>query len=109
MSEEWDERARGPRMSTVAGRTIWKYQMPVLERFIMQLPQDAEVIRVADQGGLLWLWAVVDTEAPLMDRRFYAIKTGAPVPEGALTYLGFVAINIQQELGLYIFEEEEPL
>lgn len=105
-SVDWDERARGPRMSKTTGRTIWKYQMPVQERFVMALPQDAQIIRVADQGGMFWLWAVVDTEAPLEERLFHAVKTGAPMPENRnLVYHGFCAVHIQQELGLYIFEE----
>lgn len=104
---EWDERARGPRMSKTVGHTIWKYQMPVAEKFIMALPKDAEVIRVEDQGGMFWLWAIVDTEAPIEERTFYGVKTGAPMPDtkGELTYHGWCAIHVQQELALYIFEE----
>lgn len=107
-SVDWDERARGPRMSQTEGRTIWKYQMPVQERFIMKLPQGAEIIRMADQGGMFWLWAVVDTKAPLEERLFHAVKTGAPMPASdRLTYRGYCALHIQQELGLYIFEEKQ--
>lgn len=102
----WDERARGPRMSNVKGKTIYKYQMPVQEEFIMRLPLGAVIIRMADQGGMLWLWAIVDTEQPLVERKFHAFKTGAAIPEHlCLIYRGFVAIYIQQELGLYIFED----
>ena len=101
----WDERARGPRMSQVTGRTIWKYQLPVLEEFILEMPKGAEIIRIADQGGMLWAWAVVDTEAPLEARRFLAFKTGAAMPDSNLRYLGWAAIHIQAELALYFFEE----
>lgn len=103
---EWDERARGPRMSNVEGRTIHKYPVPVLERFIMRLPRGAIPIRVADQGGFLWMWCAVDTRAPLEERRFHAYKTGAAIEEGVkLSYIGWAAIHIQAELALYIFEE----
>jgi hypothetical protein len=104
----WDERARGPRMTAVVGKTIWKYQLPVLERFILRLPEGAEIIRIADQGGMLWAWAVVDTEAPLVERSFRAFKTGVVMPEPedvTLTYLGWAAIHVQMELALYFFEE----
>lgn len=102
----WDERARGPRMSKVVGKTIWKYQLPILERFVLRLPEGAEIIRIADQGGMLWAWAVVDTTAPLVERTFRAVKTGAAMPNDVgLTYLGWGAIHIQMELALYIFEE----
>lgn len=103
---EWDERARGPRMSNTQGLTIHKYQLPVLERFVLRLPQGARPIRIADQGGMLWMWCVVDTRAPFEERRFHAYKTGAEIdPTAKLTYIGHAAIHIQAELALYIFEE----
>lgn len=104
-ADQWDERTRGKKMSNAAGRVIFKYHMPVLERFTMRLPTGAEIIRVADQGGMFWLWAVVDTSVPDEERHFVAVKCGANVPDGNLRYIGFCAIFVQQELGLYIFED----
>lgn len=102
---EWDETTRGPRMSPDTGKIIFKYQMPVLESFSMELPQGAEIIRMADQGGMFWLWAVVDTDLPAETRNFMAFKTGAAIPrEPDLRYIGFCAVTVQMELGLYIFE-----
>ena len=55
---------------------------------------------------MFWLWAVVDTRQPDEERRFVSVKCGANVPEiPGLLYLGFCAIHVQQELGLYIFED----
>lgn len=103
--DQWDESLRGKKMSDSSGRVIFKYQMPVLERFTIRLPKGAEIIRMADQGGLFWLWAVVDTNAEDEPREFVAVKCGANVPEiPGLIYRGFCAIFVQQELGLYIFE-----
>lgn len=106
--DQWDEKLRGKKMSNNTGRVIYKYQMPVLEKFTMKLPQGAEIIRVADQDGMFWLWAVVDTEVPDETRNFVAVKCGAKVPDGDLKYIGFCAIFVQQELGLYIFEDLTP-
>jgi hypothetical protein len=107
-ADQWDTALRGPKMSTTTGRTIFKYQMPVLEQFTMKLPKGAHVIRMADQGGMFWLWAVVDTTEPDEDRHFVAVKCGAPVPSTPpnvqLVYVGFCAVHVQMELGLYIFE-----
>lgn len=106
MLDQWDEKLRGPRMSNTTGLTIFKYQMPVLEEFTMDLPAGAQIIRVQDQDGMFWLWAIVNTEAPNEVRKFRAFKTGAPIPDGlTLQYIGFCAIFVQMELGLYIFEE----
>jgi len=105
MTDAWDEAVRGPRMSEATGRVIFKYQMPVLEQFSMTLPAGAEIIRMQDQGGMFWCWAVVNTEAPNEERHFMAFKTGAAMPDNVnLRYVGFCAVFVQMELGLYIFE-----
>lgn len=103
--DQWDEATRGRKMSDATGLVIFKYQMPVMERFSMMLPRGAEIIRVADQSGMFWLWAVVSTDEPDEQRNFVAVKCGANVPPGDLRYVGFCAIFVQQELGLYIFED----
>jgi len=105
-ADQWDDNSRGPKMSSVRGSTIFKYQMPVLEQFEMKLPKGAQIIRMNDQDGMFWLWAVIDTEAPDEIRKFRAFKTGAEIPKNLnLAYIGFCAVFVQMELGLYIFEE----
>ena len=105
MTDQWDEKTRGPKMSKDCGRIIFKYQMPVLEDFEMELPEGAEIIRMEDQGGMFWLWAIVNTDAPNEKRVFKAFKTGAKIPSDMdLKYIGFCAVFVQMELGLYIFE-----
>jgi hypothetical protein len=108
--DQWDESLRGKKMSDTTGRVIFKYQMPVLEQFTMTLPIGAEILRVQDQGGMFWLWAMVNTEVPDEVRNFRAFKCGGKIPEdtGILRYIGFCAVFVQQELGLYIFEEFTP-
>lgn len=104
--DQWDEKTRGQKMSSVTGRTIFKYQMPVLERFTMKLPRGAKIIRMADQGGMFWLWAEVRTDAPDEERTFWAFKCGGQMPDDVnLQYIGFCAVFVQMELGLYIYEE----
>lgn len=104
--DQWDEATRGKKMSSSTGRVIYKYQMPVLERFIMQLPAGAQIIRMADQGGMFWLWAVVDTNVPDETRTFHAVKCGGKMPDiENLVYVGCCAVFVQMELMLYIFEE----
>ncbi len=107
--DQWDESLRGMKMSSTTGRVIFKYQMPVLEQFTMRLPVGAEIIRMEDQDGMFWLWAVIDTNVPDEDRKFWAFKTGGKMPDNVpLKYIGFCRIFVQMELGLYIFEEVAP-
>jgi hypothetical protein len=106
MMDQWDVKLRGEKMAKAADRTIFKYQMPVKERFTMMLPQGAEILRMEDQDGLFWLWAIVRTGVPDEPRNFYAFKTGGKIPEDlSIRYVGRCAIFIQMELMLYIFEE----
>lgn len=108
-SDQWDESTRGKKMSDATGRVIYKYQMPVIEQFTMKLPKGAEIIRVADQDGMFWLWAVVRTDVEDEERKFWAFKTGGKIPDGLnLRYVGFCAVFVQMELGLYLFEEVPP-
>lgn len=107
LNATWNESTRGPRMSEATGKVIFKYQMPVLEQFTMDLPVGAQIIRMQDMDGFFWLWAVVDTNAPMEKRHFRAFKTGAKIPDDFDTshYVGFCAVFVQMELGLYIFED----
>lgn len=105
-ADQWDEAVRRKKMSAAKGKVIYKYQMPVLEHFTMKLPKGAEIIRMEDQGGMFWLWAIVDTEVEDEERSFYAFKCGGEIPRHLkLKYVGFCAVHVQMELGLYIFEE----
>lgn len=109
--DQWDEALRGKKMSTQEGWTIYKYQMPIKEEFTMELPEGAKILRVEDQDGMFWLWALVDIRKQDTTRYFRAFKCGAPIPDDVdpknLEYLGFCAIFVQQELALYIFEEKK--
>ena len=104
--QEFDTALRGNIMSGNSGNRIWKYQMPVAEKFTLNLPKDAQIIRMAGENGLLWLWAVVDTDAPLQERHFEAFKAGGTMPDDLTCHVfrGMAAIFIQAELMLYIFE-----
>jgi hypothetical protein len=106
--DSWDEATRGPRMANPTGRAIFKYPIPALEQFDLFLPIDAQIIRIDHIDGFTWLWAVVDLRADKERRRFRAFKTGATIRDDFDTshYLGFYPINVQQELGLYVFEEK---
>jgi hypothetical protein len=55
---------------------------------------------------MFWLWAVVQTDVPDEERLFWSFKCGSKIPDELnLRYTGFCSIFVQQELGLYIFEE----
>jgi len=87
-------------------KVIYKYSLPVQEKFTIELPTGADIIRVDDVDGKFWLWAIVDNEAPLTPRHVECYKTGQPIetPLADLKYLGSCKLFIMQELCLYMFE-----
>lgn len=105
-NDSWDESTRGPKMALIEkpSKTIWKYPIPILEDFEIELPEGAQIIRFANENGFLFLWAVVSPDNKLQKRRIRAFKTGAEMPTENLAFLGYAPIYIQAELMLYYFE-----
>jgi hypothetical protein len=90
-------------------KAIHKYVLPFMERATVQMPAGALVIRVDGLDGFLFLWAVVDTDQPMVEREFLLFKTGAAMPDDILqsySYLGCGAIFVQMELMMYVWEAD---
>ena len=92
-------------------KAIYKYSLPVQEKYGIELPEGAKIIRVEDVDGLFFLWAIVDTETEVKEIRhleFY--KTGQPIetPLENLVMIGTCKLFIMQELCLYVFENIKP-
>lgn len=92
---------------------IFKYELPVKEKFVIDLPKGAKLIRAEDVDGKFWLWAIVDdrdgVERELRYLEFY--KTGQPIltPVEDLVFIGTCKLFIMQELCLYVFENINPV
>lgn len=93
-------------------KAIYKYPLPVQEKYVIELPQGAEIIRAEDVAGLFFLWAIVDTdpETPKESRYLEFYKTGQPIETSIadLHYIGACKLFIMQELCLYVFENTGP-
>jgi len=89
-------------------KAIFKYPIPTKEKYTIELPKDALIIRVDDVDGLFFLWEIVETdeEHPKEKRCLEFYKTGQPIntPLERLNYLGTCKLFIMQELCLYVFE-----
>lgn len=88
-------------------KAIHKYQLGMAEKASVTMPQGAAIIRVDGIDGFLYLWAVVDTDAPMVRRDFLLFKTGAPMPDNIMVthrYLGCGGIFVQMELMMYVWE-----
>lgn len=91
-------------------KKIFKYRLPFMEVATIEIPVGAQVIRIDGLDGALWLWAIVDPEAPVETRTFHLFKTGAEMPDdiNSFIYLGCGAIFIQMQLMMYVFERIAP-
>lgn len=90
-------------------KAIHKFQLGMAEKASVMMPEGALVIRVDGIDGFLCLWAVVDTEAPMVKRDFLLFKTGAAMPDDILqnyNYLGCGGIFVQMELMMYVWESD---
>lgn len=71
-------------------RTIYKYEIPVDDRFTLELPNFAEILAFGQQGGTPMIWALVDPELTKLRRTFVLVGTGNPVPDDVIAenYIG---------------------
>ncbi len=87
---------------------IFKYAIPTKEKYAIELPKMAQIIRVEDVDGLFFLWAIVNTDEGVeTEKRFLEFyKTGQPIetPLSSLMFIGTCKLFIMQELCLYVFE-----
>jgi hypothetical protein len=94
-------------------KKIYKYSLPVQEKYTIELPKGALIIRVGDVDGLFFLWAIVDTDEGIETekRRLEFYKTGQTIetPLQHLLFLGACKLFIMQELCLYVFENINPI
>jgi hypothetical protein len=57
-------------------KTIFKYQLDVVDTQVLKLPKNADIFSAQFQGDQLCVWGLVDTEAELEDREFRIFGTG---------------------------------
>jgi hypothetical protein len=60
----------------VSVRAIWKYAVPAIDRFTIDMPEGGEVLTVQVQRGDVNLWARVDPKATKVQREFFVVGTG---------------------------------
>lgn len=67
---------------------VWKYQVPQVNQFTLEMPENARVLTLQLQYGAPVLFAAVNTESPLVKRRFGIIATGTSVEFKLPKYVG---------------------
>jgi hypothetical protein len=62
---------------------IYKYDLGGLDHRKVLMPQGARVLSCGKQGNSIMVWAVVDSAAPTVIRRFFVTWTGRLIEEGS--------------------------
>lgn len=84
-------------------KTIWKFELP--SGGITKMPANAEVLCVQSQNGNPCLWALVNSDEPMVEMRYFKVYgTGHSIPENPGKYIG----TFQLQSGAFVFHVFEP-
>ncbi len=83
---------------------VWKYTLPMDDTFSIEMPRGTKVLSVAFQGGDVRMWAEVNSDELVVERRFRMCGTGHPMPANeARRFVGTVLIH-GGDIVLHLFE-----
>lgn len=88
-------------------RRIYKYPVSVTDDFMLDMPAGAKVLSVQVQNGEPHLWALVETDGVMHERRtFHLYGTGNPLPRdvGSFVFVGTFQLR-GGALVFHLFEE----
>ena len=60
-------------------KKIYKYQLRLEDRQKISMPKKAELLHVAEQEDRVWVWALVETDNPIVEREVRVLTTGHPL------------------------------
>lgn len=86
-------------------KAIWKFVLEQTDQHELQLSAGAQILSVAEQGGELMMWVMVDPEVPLLEPRvIHILGTGHQHPNGTFgLYVGTVPMT--SGLVWHVFQE----
>lgn len=88
-------------------KAIWKFQLRnAYPRVAM--PQGAEILSAHEQNGEICLWAMVNPDAPFVDRNFVILGTGEESSSEFAAQLKFIGTTLINS-GRFVFHVFEKL
>lgn len=87
---------------------IFKYKLEIKDQYDVLMHKDADIIKIDYQGGKPFLWAIVNTELPIIWRRFTVVPTGGDIPihwQYTTKFVGTVLSPGGGELVWHVFEK----
>ncbi len=91
-------------------KTIHKYQITRIKNCTTSLamPSGAEILSAHLLNGAIFVWALVDPEAPALQRNFEVIATGEIVGDEPRVFIGTVFSNDGAYV-MHVFERTRTL
>lgn len=88
---------------------IWKYEIPLVGRPVVQMPKGARPLAVREQQGALCVWMAVDPQADMVPHPFRVVGTGHPVgmPLASLHVFHVDTVLMSDGLVWHVFDECE--
>lgn len=69
--------------------SIWKFQVEISDEFALKMPLHAHILTVQTQRDIPCIWALVDLEDEIGERRFKVFGTGHPANDAdQFIYIG---------------------
>jgi hypothetical protein len=65
----------------MAAHAVWKFAIPLTsERTLLEIPHEAEFVHAEMRPSEIWVWAVVNPDAPKERIGFFVVGTGHLIP-----------------------------
>lgn len=69
-------------------KVVWKYAIPIEDEFTIEMPSDAQILKIDVQAGEPQLWILVDALRINTKRYFKLVSTGHPFDDNGYWYVG---------------------
>lgn len=84
-------------------KTIWKFELPIENDVVIEMPEDSILLSVQTKDGDLFIWAQVDTDKPKTKNRFRIVGTGTEVDiSPSLRFVGTVHMKHGDVLHVFL-------
>lgn len=82
---------------------VWKYEIPMADQFVIEMPQGSQVLAVQLQGKVPTMWFKVYPDGPPCKVKFLLVGTGHEHVEEDVTHMGTFQYG---ELVFHVFREK---
>lgn len=82
---------------------VYKYPIKISDIVELELTAGAEILHVEAQNDKLCLWALVDPEKPILNRRIRIAGTGHTIKENIIRYINTFTLY-EKALWFHVFE-----